>query len=75
MNTVHEHHSAEAFAQLAHYVFAFHDSTFECIAADVDITIHPADSALTLTVEIAPWRFAFAPGSGDIPEHWRTRVA
>jgi hypothetical protein len=54
MNSVHEHHSAEAFAQLAHYVFAFHDSTFECIAAHVDITVHPADSALTLTVQIAP---------------------
>ena len=54
MNSVHEHHSAEAFAQLAHYVFAFHDSTFEIIAADIDITIHPADSALTLSVQIAP---------------------
>ena len=54
MNSVHEHHSAEAFAQLAHYVFAFHDSIFECIAADIDITVHPADSALTFTVQIAP---------------------
>ncbi|HEX8103831.1 MAG TPA: hypothetical protein VF533_14540 [Solirubrobacteraceae bacterium] len=32
MNSVHEHHDPEAFARLRHYVFAFHDSTFECVA-------------------------------------------
>jgi hypothetical protein len=32
MNSVHEHHLPERFARLRHYVFAFHDSTFECIA-------------------------------------------
>ena len=52
--SIHEHHSAKAFAQLAHYIFAFHDSTFECVAADVEITVHPADKALTLTAKIAP---------------------
>jgi hypothetical protein len=29
---VHEHHNPEGFARLNHYVFAFHDSTFECVA-------------------------------------------
>lgn len=32
MNAVHEHHDRKAFAALRHYVFAFHDSTFECVA-------------------------------------------
>jgi hypothetical protein len=31
-NSVHERHAPERFARLHHYVFAFHDSTFECIA-------------------------------------------
>jgi hypothetical protein len=34
MNRVHERHDPERFRQLRHFVFAFHDSTFECIAAD-----------------------------------------
>jgi hypothetical protein len=32
MNSVHPHHDREGFARLRHYVFAFHDSTFECVA-------------------------------------------
>jgi hypothetical protein len=32
MNSVHEHHRPENFARLRHYIFAFHDSTFECVA-------------------------------------------
>jgi hypothetical protein len=32
MNSVHEHHNPEGFARLRHYVFAFRDSTFECVA-------------------------------------------
>lgn len=32
MNSVHPHHSADAFSRLRHYVFASHDSTFECVA-------------------------------------------
>ena len=32
MNSVHEHHDSDVFARLRHYVFAFHDSTFECVA-------------------------------------------
>jgi len=32
MNRVHPHHNAESFDELLHFVFAFHDSTFECIA-------------------------------------------
>ena len=32
MNSVHPHHRSEQFAGYKHYIFAFHDSTFECIA-------------------------------------------
>ncbi len=32
MNAVHPHHQAAAYERLRHFVFAFHDSTFECVA-------------------------------------------
>lgn len=32
MNSVHPFHRPERFSEYHHYVFAFHDSTFECIA-------------------------------------------
>jgi hypothetical protein len=32
MNSVHSQHNPKAYDELKHYVFAFHDSTFECIA-------------------------------------------
>lgn len=31
-NAVHRHHRKELFAQLRHYAFVFHDTTFECLA-------------------------------------------
>jgi len=37
MNRVHGHHKPERFEQLQHLVFAFHDSTFECICKDFDV--------------------------------------
>lgn len=32
MNSVHPHHHPNEFAALTHYIFPFHDSTFECVA-------------------------------------------
>lgn len=32
MNSVHPYHDPKRFGDLNHYVFAFHDSTFECVA-------------------------------------------
>ena len=32
MNSVHPYHRAERFNNYKHFIFAFHDSTFECIA-------------------------------------------
>lgn len=40
MNSVHEHHKPERFKKFKHFVFAFHDSTFECIAENFTVSIH-----------------------------------
>ena len=39
MNSVHPYHSLEKFEKLKHFVFAFHDSTFECVAENFNISI------------------------------------
>ncbi len=41
MNRVHEYHRAEQFDPLRHFIFAFHDSTFECVAEDFTVSLHP----------------------------------
>jgi hypothetical protein len=38
MNSVHPHHTPKRYEQLKHYVFAFHDSTFECAAESFTLT-------------------------------------
>lgn len=38
MNSVHAYHDPQRFLQRRHYVFAFHDSTFECIADGLVMT-------------------------------------
>jgi hypothetical protein len=40
MNSVHPRHNPNSFQSLHHYVFTFHDSTFECIAEGHQITEH-----------------------------------
>jgi hypothetical protein len=40
MNSVHPYHKAEQFERLKHYIFAFHDSTFECVAEGFKVSIH-----------------------------------
>jgi hypothetical protein len=37
MNSVHPHHRPEVFWKRQHFVFAFHDSTFECICNEFDV--------------------------------------
>jgi len=37
MNRVHQHHRPERFEEFQHLVFAFHDSTFECVCRDFDV--------------------------------------
>lgn len=40
MNSVHPNHNPENFARFKHLVFAFHDSTFECVAKSFAISKH-----------------------------------
>ncbi len=42
MNAVHPHHRPETMLSLSHYIFAFHDSMFECIASAYQIEVHKA---------------------------------
>lgn len=37
MNAVHEHHKPERFWSRHHYILAFHDSTFECVADEFHV--------------------------------------
>lgn len=37
MNSVHRQHRPEHFWKLRHLIFAFHDSTFECVCREFDI--------------------------------------
>ena len=39
MNAVHPQHSPELFADYRHFIFVFHDSTFECIAQGYEVEI------------------------------------
>ena len=38
-NAVHPHHDEQRFARLNHYIFTFHDSTFECVAESCTVAI------------------------------------
>ena len=50
-NRVHSAHDPERFARLRHYVFTFHDSTFECVAEGLRISQH-AESRARLLLEM-----------------------
>jgi len=38
MNSVHPRHDPKSFQSLSHYIFTFHDSTFECVAESFQST-------------------------------------
>lgn len=38
-NSVHRRHDPKMFDALTHYIFTFHDSTFECVAQAYDFTV------------------------------------
>lgn len=40
MNAVHPMHRPGLFEDYRHFIFAFHDSTFECVAKDFSVTLH-----------------------------------
>jgi hypothetical protein len=37
MNSVHPRHRPDAFARYKHFIFGFHDSTFECVASGYEV--------------------------------------
>jgi hypothetical protein len=49
LNSVHPHHDARRFSRLRHFVFAFHDSIFECIAEDLHIDVRGGSIASAAT--------------------------
>lgn len=50
MNSVHIRHDPAEFAQYKHYVFAFHDSTFECVAENFTVSEHSGTSERMIAV-------------------------
>ena len=40
MNSVHPCHRSERFSRYKHFVFAFHDTTFECVAERFRLSVH-----------------------------------
>jgi hypothetical protein len=52
MNSVHPHHSPDVFMRLRHFVFAFKDTTFECIAARFDC--HVEHGSITAVAAAVP---------------------
>jgi hypothetical protein len=40
MKSVHPYHKPERFERLRHFIFAFHDSTFECVAEGFTVSAH-----------------------------------
>ena len=48
MNSVHPQHSPGRFARLKHFVFAFHDSVFECVAESFELSARRASVASVL---------------------------
>lgn len=39
-NSVHRHHDAGRFDALKHFIFTFHDTTFECVAGQVQVAAY-----------------------------------
>lgn len=53
MNAVHPCHRPEHFGRYRHFVFAFHDTTFECIAEAFSVSVHSRSVAEVLASAFA----------------------
>ena len=53
MNSVHQHHNPQRFDELTHFVFAFHDSTFECVAKQFTTSVYEGTLAGLLPVMVS----------------------
>jgi hypothetical protein len=58
MNAVHPKHTSGHFENHRHFIFSFHDSTFECVAWDFTVTLHEGtmQSLLPEMVRLLEWR-------------------
>jgi hypothetical protein len=45
MNSVHPQHKPERFVRYQHYIFTFHDTTFECVAEGTSVSEHTGSVA------------------------------
>ena len=61
MNSVHRHHRPETFWSLLHLIFAFHDSTFECVCRGFDVkpTHGSIKSVVPEMLELLDWDKAY----------------
>jgi hypothetical protein len=57
MNSVHPRHNPAMFKPLRHFIFSFHDKTFECIAKNFDVTILQGP-IMKVVAEVQQWLFA-----------------
>jgi hypothetical protein len=66
MNATHPRHAAAVFDRLQHYIFTFHDSTFECVAEELEavtLRIHVDERTQRMSqVFAAPERMPRLPG-------------
>lgn len=54
MNSVHRCHRPEGYKMLRHFVFAFHDTTFECVAQGFEWTVHEGIATEILFQSLPP---------------------
>lgn len=54
MNAGHPRHDPARYSRLRHFVFTFHDSTFECVALDFELAIEDGDPVSILRNSISP---------------------
>lgn len=55
MNAVHPYHKPAMFEAYRHFIFAFHDSTFECVAKGYGVTIHQGSIASVASSLTGSW--------------------
>jgi len=52
VNSVHPHHNKKEFLKFKHFIFAFHDSTFECVASGFDVQAEEEHSMGDVVLDI-----------------------
>jgi hypothetical protein len=58
MNSVHPQHRPDRYWELQHFIFAFHDSTFDCVCRDFEVWMRngPIAAMVPEMVELLQWR-------------------